>query len=454
MPQVEKRQTQSNEACQHLEKLIGFRTLSNPYESFYSYVSRLIRANLLKDAEIRSTLPARWIEHAFAATPPEATAALVGSIRRYCDKTLDLSLKLSARRWLLFPELNSSPAEYLRGCPDCFADGYHSYAMHGDLIAHCPLHGTALSYCCPRCDTPLLWSNRSPTAAAFQCPRGCLMLKGLHVGLTPEPEAISQALSKHLSWIDDIKAMMSFVSGPVHVAYPPYLSIASIRTPPLPSPGLFPALLDALRREGIGVREAEHFHASSHGAWKVEIARWPERRGPNSKDMREAMRRSFRRGVYHTHIPLVSRERFTSWLNLPDVAKYQRLGSIEKGSGTDVFCVPSYFVTNNEIFALRKLLARDVVDKTGLKHYENYLSDLLKNALLRRSALDHVAVSSELLTVAETFDGVLRVGAKGYWRVRGRAHAGQSGQQTWEEFRERAEVPGGIIHVTARRGPP
>lgn len=280
------------------------------------------------------------------------------------------------------------------------------------------------------------------------------MLKGLHAGLHSEAEAISHAFSKHIAWIEDIKSMMSFVSGPAHIAYPPYLSVANIRSPSLPSPGLFAALFDALSRKGISVPKREPFHASSHGAWKVEIACWSPKRVSSGEDMREAMRRSFRRGVYHTHIPLLSSERFSNWFKQSGVTKYHHLVSVEKGSGTDVFCIPSYLVTNNEIFALRRLLARDVADKTELGHYEEFLIGLIENAFRRRSALDQLATSSKLLTVAETFDGVLRVEGKGYWRVRGRTHASQSGQQAWEEFRECAEVSGGIIHVTSRRGPP
>jgi len=279
------------------------------------------------------------------------------------------------------------------------------------------------------------------------------MLKGLHVGMTPESEVLSQAFAKHLAWISEIKAMMSFVSGPVHVAYPPYATVASIRTPPLPSPGLFPAISDALRHEGIAIPKPEQFHATSHGIWKIEVARWPHRRQKVVGDLREAMRRSFRRGVYHTHLPLVSRARFAKWLKLPNVKEFAHRGSLEKGSGVDVFCVPSYLLTNNEIFALRKLLTRDAAEEESVCHYESYLVDLLKNAFDRRGALDRMTVPSKLLTVAETFDGILCVGT-GYWRVCGHTHADHSGQQTWEKFRERAEVPGGIIHVADRDGPP
>ena len=49
-----------------LERLIGFDTLNRPLESWYAFVGRLIRANLLNDVEIRNQLPADWVRWAFA----------------------------------------------------------------------------------------------------------------------------------------------------------------------------------------------------------------------------------------------------------------------------------------------------------------------------------------------------------------------------------------------------
>ena len=49
-----------------LERLIGFDTLSRPLESWYAFVSRLIRANLLNDVDIRKQLPVDWVRCAFA----------------------------------------------------------------------------------------------------------------------------------------------------------------------------------------------------------------------------------------------------------------------------------------------------------------------------------------------------------------------------------------------------
>ena len=180
-----------------LERLIGFDTLSRPLESWYAFVSRLIRANLLNDVDIRKQLPADWVRCAFA--PHEVQTSDLAVPAPYIDRLPDVALKLRPITWQPFPELSSAPPECLRGCPRCLEAGYHSYAMQGDAIARCPVHDEELVHRCPHCDTQLLWQARTPGLSAFQCPAGCPLLEGVHSGLhVPHEDRITAALAEHL----------------------------------------------------------------------------------------------------------------------------------------------------------------------------------------------------------------------------------------------------------------
>ena len=131
-----------------LERLIGFDTLSRPLESWYAFVSRLIRANLLNDVDIRKQLPADWVRCAFA--PHEVQTSDLAVPAPYIDRLPDVALKLRPITWQPFPELSSAPPECLRGCPRCLEAGYHSYAMQGDAIARCSCIGARIAirnYC-------------------------------------------------------------------------------------------------------------------------------------------------------------------------------------------------------------------------------------------------------------------------------------------------------------------
>ena len=89
-----------------LERLIGFDTLSRPLESWYAFVSRLIRANLLNDVDIRKQLPADWVRCAFA--PHEVQTSDLAVPAPYIDRLPDVALKLRPITWQPFPELSSA----------------------------------------------------------------------------------------------------------------------------------------------------------------------------------------------------------------------------------------------------------------------------------------------------------------------------------------------------------
>lgn len=436
-----------------LERLIGFDTLSRPLESWYAFVSRLIRANLLNDADIRKQLPADWVRCAFA--PHEVQTSDLAVPAPYVDRLPDVALKLRPITWQPFPELSSAPPECLRGCPRCLEAGYHSYAMQGDVIARCPVHDEELVHRCPHCDTQLLWQARTPGLSAFQCPAGCPLLEGVHSGLhVPHEDRITVALAEHLAWTQTLSEAIAFVSGPVHIAYPPYLAVASLRMPPLPSKGLLPALLHALQGTELAVPAFASFHEQSHGRWALKAQPWTwDEADSRDETHLEAYRRAFRRGAYRTYVPLVDRVAFEQWLARSEAAHGKwHDGAVEEGSSCATFGLASYLVTNNELTALRRLLARGSNPGLACAHYTQVLIELLEHARLRRTALDQLQEPSSHVTVAEAFDVIVRTAA-GHWRVSGDTRGDEASRNTWLDFREPAEMAGGIIHVMRRYGP-
>lgn len=436
-----------------IERLIGFDTMHRPLESWYGFIGRLIRANLLNDLDVRQQLPAHWVRWAFA--PHEVHADDLPAIGPYFDGLLNSELKLRPVEWQPFPELSSTPHECLRGCPRCLEAGYHSYAFQGDLIAQCPVHEAALVHRCPHCDTQLLWHTRSPSFSAFRCPTGCILLEGTHSGLhVPFESAITAALQQHLAWTKTLRETLMVASGPVHIAYPPYIAVGPLRTPPLPSKGLLPAMLHALQAKGVAFPAFNAFHEQSHGQWAVEVNPWIWSDTVNrDEEQLEGYRRAFRRGAYRTHVPITDRENFERWL-VKNESEHKRWhdSNLEEGNCCAVFSLPSYMLTNNELMALRRLLSRGTAPDLASAHYQRLLTELLEHARLRRFALDILREPSPHVTVAEAFDAIVKTQA-GYWHVSGRTRGDDESRRAWQDFREPAEMASGIIHVARKHGP-
>ena len=131
-----------------ISELIGYDTCDRLFESWYAYVSRLIRVNALSSAEIRYRLPRAWLH--LACDPFQiqgSDTTLIDPLPGIDNHTVDA--KLFASTWIPFPELCSVPTECVRGCPTCLGNGYHCYATQSDLISRCPVHGHLLVQHCP-----------------------------------------------------------------------------------------------------------------------------------------------------------------------------------------------------------------------------------------------------------------------------------------------------------------
>lgn len=419
--------------------LIGRDAINRPYESMYAYVSRLIRSNLLSLSEIRSTIPFEYLRAAFdpayqLAKPPSDHFELSNDIPR---------LKLSGSEWEIFPSLISSPTTYIRGCTKCLSAGYHTNATQSSLLASCPLHGTDLTQICPMCGTPLLRSTLDPVASAFRCPRGCSLSIGSHAGLCPdEDDGLRAPLEAHLTWLDKIHKQIKFVSGPVHVTYPPYSRIVDWRAFPFPSKGLFASLCDALRTINIDLPEPLPFHQEKTGEWVVQIERWIQsRRSCDSDLFIDILQNSFQRGAYNTLLPIPYIKPFVLWRRAMPLRKrlFSNRTIEQTRRGTLLVTVPSSLITNNEIVAMRKILADARDPSIATLHYEKFLFDSLDRVKQRVLETENCDVPSRILTVAEHFEGLVQTSI-GTFRVLAVTHGDKNSRGTWLNFQERADL--------------
>lgn len=435
-----------------LQRLIGFATRLRELESWYAFISRLIRANHLSDGEIDLHFPSQWLWWAFH--PHSVQPEDVASCKFHPSDLSNLDLKLRAYAWQPFRSLSSSPPERLRGCPTCLKFGYHTYAYQGDMIAKCPVHGDNLVHRCPYCDTPLLWLVREPARSAMQCPSGCSLQQGVHSGLhVPYEDEMAAALGRHLVWIEKIKSSFSFESGPIHIAYPPYTFISPLGDPSFPTKGLLAALLNALATK-VALPEGEDFHEKSGGLWKLRIEPW---KAASAKQLKkhhlDSCRASFRRGAYRTIVPLTNPEKFDSWLKANDeMYGSWHEGIVEQGTQYSNFAFPSFLVTNGEIDALKRILDHGDTTSLACDHYHAVLIELLDDARLRRASLDNLQPASPKTDIAERFDSIVDT-KSGLWRIAGYTRGGGESSLSWRDFREPAELGAGVIHVMRRNGP-
>lgn len=419
--------------------LIGRDTINRPYESMYAFVSRLIRSNLLTLSELKASIPLAYLRAAFDPSyrPPSFPSEYFNLPNEI------LRLKLSGTEWEIFPSLVSSSTTYIRGCAKCLSAGYHTNATQSSLLASCPLHGNELTQFCPMCETPLLFDMLNPAACAFRCPRGCSLSMGSHAGLCPdEDDGLRAPLEAHLAWLDKIKSQLKFVSGPVHVTFPPYSTIVDWRSFPFPSNGLFVGICDALRKLNLDLPDRLPFHQENSGAWEFKTDSWIQsKRSCDSSFFIEVLQNSFHRGTYSTLLPIPSLRSFLRWRRAHRLRK-ERFANLEirqTRRGILLVPVPSYLITNNEIVAMRNILAGASDPSTATLHYESFLFDSLDRVNQRRFAFENFDIPSNILTVAEHFEGVVQT-SLGKFRILAVTHGDEKSQSTWLDFHEQADL--------------
>ncbi|WP_445143309.1 hypothetical protein [Dyella sp. Tek66A03] len=414
-----------------LEKLIGFDTISRRYESLYAFVARLIRSNLLSDGEARRFIPKSWVIKIFAPDD-EASPDPGPDFRKYVDSRFSALTKLDIEPWAPFPTLTSVSQRCLRGCQTCLELGHHSYAYQGDLIARCPIHDEPLTHRCPHCQTPLWWRHSTISESAFRCPRGCDLLGGLHMGLEATTlNDLAFFFRRHLALIRRIRSTLRFASSPIYVAYPPRLIDLPIEEQGLPSLGLLPAIVDALRPYGPELPTFEKHHGQSHGAWRIKVTPFPlTNDAPASATESLNLLQAFKRGAFRTELPAPSPLAPALLRKLKDYVM------LIEGNPVPRISVASYLVTTGEVAALQRLLAKDNDQGQTQMHYELLLHDILGRGLKRQEERQRPESRPRALGVAESVSAVMRL-ASGLFRVQGYTATDiVRARDSWKDFAE------------------
>lgn len=449
--------------------LIGYGTYDRPFESWYAYVSRLIRANTLSHLEARTQLPQSWLD---AARAPYELGSHVSSIHPLpgFDERID-ALKLCARAWIPFPELCSVATECLRGCPTCLGNGYHSYATQSDLITKCPLHGHLLVQHCPHCNCPLFWHGTGRMLHAFHCPSGCSLTRSHASGLIlEEAAALEAAWSRYLHEIDALKQAIVFRAGPFHIGYPPSASDLSGRTRSLPAPGLLAALCHALVGQGAAIPELPCLDVQATARWRIELFPWTHGERSIDVPLRDRMLRGFRRGVYWSTVPLTHPDPSIRWLSESVRTHGPWLDHYVTRENDNIFWLdaPSHLLTNREVVVLRCVLGVDRASGEGVDiawYYHALLLDLLEGARSRRAALDALYETDrdsaasvlspkdrDALRVSDRVNAIVST-PSGQWLMRAWAVAEvPDGWRAWIDYRDPAELGDDAwIHIARRQ---
>lgn len=452
-----------------INELIGYDTCNRPFESWYAYVSRLIRVNALSSAEIRDRLPSAWVH--LACDPfqtRESDATLIDSLPGIDSRMADA--KLFASEWIPFPELSSMPTECVRGCPTCLGNGYHSYATQSDLITTCPVHGQPLVQHCPHCNCPLFWHGTGRTLHAFHCPTGCSLTRSHASGLIlEEGAALEAAWSSYLHEIEALKQAIVFRAGPLHIGYPPSASDLSGRARLLPAPGLLAALWHALVGQGAAIPALRRVDDQATTRWRIELSQWTHAERRVEASLRDRMLRGFRRGVYWSTVPLTHPDPSIRWLreSVRTHGPWLDHYVTREDDGISWLDVPSHLLTNREVAVLRRLLGEDrpageAVDIAS--YYHVLLLDLLEGARTRRAALDALYEADgataasvlspehrETLRVSDRADAIVST-PSGQWQMRAWAVAEVPDRwRAWIDYRDPAELGDDAwIHIARR----
>jgi len=428
-----------------LEQMIGYASIERRFESLYSFVARIIRANQLTEAEVRSAIPDVLLTAAFAVDGRDRSEASAWLEARGVPEAA-IRARLGVEAWEPLPGFNSVAPEHLRICPACFTNKFHSFAWHCDTVARCPLHAVPLTQACPNCATPLLRRGASPRKSAFTCPRNCVLegdkFKGLG-GAQGEPGAAE--LARQLDWAQGIRQRIRVVAGPAHVALPPYLAVTTLRMPPLPSMGLATSVVASV----LGTAETTFaWHDPPSPTWSVDVVDFVAPAAPPTEAFLDHVRRSIRRTSYRTHLPIVDLAEFRAWFDrTPQVQPWIELEKLVMVSGEVVSIpVPSHLLTANEINGLRMLLSRDYAPAVCAGMYTAVLFEVIENAVDRRLQLDGKRCAGSAVRAAERVDALLEVDGV-HRRLKAHTYASGETLTLWRGYQEPAELGGGYIYV-------
>lgn len=167
--------------------LIWNNSAISPYESLWSILHKLSYLNRFTYDELKQILP-KENQHT-------KTGRLVGDFG-YVDK-IKLRDNLNIPNWninnsICF-EYQTSPEnkvvkEYLRFCPKCILQGFHSASFQIESIKLCPIHKTPMRQTCPSCGELISYSLGTPELfVPYGCSCGYVLWKNISLNNWGKP---------------------------------------------------------------------------------------------------------------------------------------------------------------------------------------------------------------------------------------------------------------------------
>lgn len=411
---------------QDLKSLIGFGLINRPYESIYAFVSRLIRENLLTKTDAYAILPRRWLIEAFDGQ--NLRDHLSSPLSEFCDSAVDGELKTRGHPWNPF-SWTSCLSGRLRGCVKCFAVGYHSYAYQSDLMQRCPVHDEELVDTCPRCGTALILVAPSLAIRALQCPAGCDLMEGTHVGLMDEcSNAVDAKLGAHLAVVKRLQTVCQFLADPLFIRYPPFRFDEQHKR----SPGLTGAVIDALRAVCTDMPEPLDYHRNRNVRWEVRIKRI-DRLIPEGlpEARRVEVRRSCHRGTFHTYLPVLRESDVVRQLEGASGDAPARLQTLGANTWPIIDAAP-YLFLNSELEQLHALLCSRG-GRGAACQYSFCLESLLEHVSKRFERMQGESNDWGGADISEWFEGLVRL-PNGLWRVTAMVRSTETARIDWRDL--------------------
>jgi len=433
-----------------IERMIGYQSIQRSFESIYAFVSRIIVANQLNQTESQKTIPQALSKAAFGVGQQDIPGAIAW-LAEHGVSPEAARRRVDPRVWEPLPGFNSVAPECLRICPCCMELQFHTWAWSSDLISRCPVHEVPLTQSCPACGVRLLAKGSTLRKSAFCCPRECMLSAAIFGGLGTANEPGAPLLAQQFRWVTQVRNIVSVQVGLAHVAYPPYLAIANLRTPPQPSSGLTAAVLEQMSRVGVDLPRLLPWHDMNPHSWRVRVAPWNAALSGVPPERIEHARRSIRRTAYVTQLPIFDLASFRTWYDrTPAMWPWINLETLVLVSGDIVsISVESHLLIANELHALRQLLARHNPVDLAASVYQDVLFEILVFAVKRRAQLDCLQPSGEILCIAERVDAVL-LAAGQFWKIVAQSLAAPADSDSWREYQEPAELGGGYVYLSNR----
>lgn len=147
------------------------------WDSAYGLISKFAKLNALTAGELAQLFVSSSCGRKTAIVKaPDLDLRLVGSIDvNRLAQVLRIETDSIKKSFVteIFPNSRRKALPYLKWCPECMENGFHSSIQQLEFLGACPVHGTKLISVCPQCHRVLPYQlSREMFKEPFSCP-GC-----------------------------------------------------------------------------------------------------------------------------------------------------------------------------------------------------------------------------------------------------------------------------------------